>query len=296
MNFFKTGLLLAALTALFGVVGLMLGGTTGMIIALCFAAATNAFAFWKSDELALRAHNAMEVTAATAPDLVAMVHELADRAGLPHPRVYVMEEAQPNAFATGRNPENGAVAVTTGLIATLTQEELAGVIAHELAHIKNRDTLTMTVAATIAGGLSSIINFGLIFGGGRDRPNPIITILVVIMAPLAAAVIQMAISRSREYVADRHGGEICGDPVWLASALRKIAGGAAHIPNEPAELRPATAPLFIINPLSGRRMDGLFSTHPATENRIQALMEQASQMGRLPDNRSNNAARPGPWG
>jgi heat shock protein HtpX len=266
-----------------------------MIIALGFAAATNAFAFWKSDALALRAHNAMEVTAATAPDLVAMVHGLADRAGLPHPRVYVIQEAQPNAFATGRNPQNAAVAVTTGLMATLTQEELAGVIAHELAHIQNYDTLTMTVAATIAGSLSSIINFGLLFGRGRDRPNPIVTILLVILAPLAAAIIQMAISRSREYVADRHGGEICGDPVWLASALRKIAGGAAHIPNEAAEASPATAPLFIINPLSGRRMDGLFSTHPATENRIQALMEQAAQSGRLPDNRPD-AARKGPWG
>jgi heat shock protein HtpX len=296
MNFFKTGLLLAALTALFGVVGLMLGGTGGMIIALGLAAATNAFAFWKSDALALRAHNAVEVDASTAPDLVAMVHGLADRAGLPHPRVYVMQEAQPNAFATGRNPQNAAVAVTTGLMATLTEEELAGVIAHELAHIKNYDTLTMTVAATIAGGLSSIINFGLLFGRGRERPNPIVTILIVIMAPLAAAVIQMAISRSREYVADRHGAEICGDPVWLASALRKIAGGVAHIPNEPAEARPATAPLFIINPLSGRPMDGLFSTHPATENRISALMELASQMGHITDARQSGSAPKGPWG
>ncbi len=290
MNLFRTGLLLAALTALFGAVGLLLGGKTGMVLALGLAVATNLFAYWNSDRLALAAHRAQEVDLATAPELVRMVHELADRAGLPHPRVYVMQESQPNAFATGRNPAKSAVAVTTGLMQTLSREELAGVIAHELAHIRNRDTLTMTVAATIAGAISSIVNLGLMFGGGRDRPNILVTLLLVLVAPLAAAVIQMAISRSREYAADRLGAEICGQPLWLASALDKIAGGVAHLPNEAAEARPATAPLFIVNPLSGRRMDGLFSTHPATENRIAALVEQAQAAGLVAP------ARTGPWG
>jgi heat shock protein HtpX len=290
VNLFRTGLLLAALTALFGAVGLLLGGKTGMVLALGLAVATNLFAYWNSDRLALAAHRAQEVDLATAPELVRMVHELADRAGLPHPRVYVMQESQPNAFATGRNPAKSAVAVTTGLMQTLSREELAGVIAHELAHIRNRDTLTMTVAATIAGAISSIVNLGLMFGGGRDRPNILVTLLLVLVAPLAAAVIQMAISRSREYAADRLGAEICGQPLWLASALDKIAGGVAHLPNEAAEARPATAPLFIVNPLSGRRMDGLFSTHPATENRIAALVEQAQAAGLVAP------ARTGPWG
>ncbi len=290
MNLIRTGLLLAALTALFGAVGLLLGGTNGMLIALGLAVATNLFAYWNSDRLALAAHGAQEVDLATAPELVRMVQELADRAGLPHPRVYVMQEAQPNAFATGRNPARSAVAVTTGLMQMLSREELAGVIAHELAHIRNRDTLTMTVAATIAGAISSIVNLGLMFGGGRDRPNVVVTLLLVLVAPLAAAVIQMAISRSREYAADRLGAEICGQPLWLASALDKIAGGVAHLPNEAAEARPATAPLFIVNPLSGRRMDGLFSTHPATENRIAALVELAQSAGLVAPTRR------GPWG
>ncbi len=290
MNLIRTGLLLAALTALFGAVGLLLGGTNGMLIALGLAVATNLFAYWNSDRLALAAHGAQEVDLATAPELVRMVQELADRAGLPHPRVYVMQEAQPNAFATGRNPARSAVAVTTGLMQMLSREELAGVIAHELAHIRNRDTLTMTVAATIAGAISSIVNLGLMFGGGRDRPNVVVTLLLVLVAPLAAAVIQMAISRSREYAADRLGAEICGQPLWLASALDKIAGGVAHLPNEAAEARPATAPLFIVNPLSGRRMDGLFSTHPATENRIAALVELAQSAGLIAPTRR------GPWG
>ncbi len=290
MNLIRTGLLLAALTALFGAVGLLLGGTNGMLIALGLAVATNLFAYWNSDRLALAAHGAQEVDLSTAPELVRMVQELADRAGLPHPRVYVMQEAQPNAFATGRNPARSAVAVTTGLMQMLSREELAGVIAHELAHIRNRDTLTMTVAATIAGAISSIVNLGLMFGGGRDRPNVVVTLLLVLVAPLAAAVIQMAISRSREYAADRLGAEICGQPLWLASALDKIAGGVAHLPNEAAEARPATAPLFIVNPLSGRRMDGLFSTHPATENRIAALVELAQSAGLVAPTRR------GPWG
>ncbi|MGL4637196.1 MAG: zinc metalloprotease HtpX [Beijerinckiaceae bacterium] len=281
MNFFKTSLLLAALTALFGVVGLSLGGFAGMIIALLFAVITNAFAYWNADKMALAAHSAQEVTVETAPDLVRMVHALAQNAGLPPPRVYIVHESQPNAFATGRNPANAAVAATTGLIDLLTPEELAGVMAHELAHIRNHDTLIMTVAATVAGAISSLMNFAYMFGGNRNRPNPLATMLLVILAPMAAGVIQMAISRSREYVADRMGAEICGNPVWLARALEKISGGVARIPNESAEMRPATAPLFIINPLSGRRMDNLFSTHPATANRIEALMQQASEMGLL---------------
>ncbi len=290
MNLIRTGLLLAALTALFGAVGLLLGGKYGMLIALGLAVVTNLFAYWNSDKLALAAHGAHEVDLASAPELVRMVQDLADRAGLPHPRIYVMQEPQPNAFATGRNPATSAVAVTTGLMQVLSREELAGVIAHELAHIRNRDTLTMTVAATIAGAISSIVNLGMMFGSGRDRPNIVVSLLLVLVAPLAAAVIQMAISRSREYAADRLGGEICGQPLWLASALDKIAGGVAHMPNEAAEARPATAPLFIVNPLSGRPMDGLFSTHPATENRIAALVEQAQAAGLL------QTGRRGPWG
>jgi heat shock protein HtpX len=280
MNTVKTGMLLAALMALFGVVGYFLGGGTGMLIALAFGAATNVFAYWNSDKLALRAHHAQEVDERTAPELVGMVRELSVRAGLPMPRVYLIDNPQPNAFATGRNPENAAVAATTGILRILTRDELEGVMAHELAHVKNRDTLTMTVSATIAGAIAGLAQFGFLFGGrGENRPNPVIMIATAIIAPMAAAVIQMAISRSREYVADRMGAEICGRPLSLASALAKIAGGVAHTPNLDAERHPATAPLFIINPLSGRGTDNLFSTHPATENRIAALQELARQMG-----------------
>jgi heat shock protein HtpX len=279
LNHFKTGLLLAALAGLFGIVGLAMGGTSGLIIALIFASCTNAVAYWNADKLALRAQGAHEVDANTAPELVQLVHALAERGGLPPPRVYVVDQAQPNAFATGRSPEKSAVAVTTGLMELLSKEELAGVIAHELAHIKSRDTLVMTVAATIAGAISSFVNFAMLFGGSRNRSNPIIGLLMMFLAPMAAAVIQMTISRSREYEADRIGAEISGNPLWLASALEKIATGTRSIPNERAEMRPATAHLFIINPLSGRRMDGLFSTHPKTENRIAALIELAKTMG-----------------
>jgi heat shock protein HtpX len=299
MNYFKTGVLLAALTALFAIVGLSLGGATGMVIALVMAVMTNAFAYWNADRMALAAHGAQEVTVDTAPELVSMVQHLAENAALPHPRVYIVHEPQPNAFATGRNPANSAVAVTTGLMEILTREELAGVVAHELAHIKNRDTLTMTVAATVAGALSSLMNFAYMFGRGRDRPNPIAMILMVFLAPLSASVIQMAISRSREYVADSMGAQICGNPVWLARALEKISGGVAHIPNESAEMRPSTAPLFIINPLSGRQMDNLFSTHPATANRVEALMQQAAAMGLLRAHGNDPSGRQlpkGPWG
>jgi heat shock protein HtpX len=281
MNFVKTGMLLAALTALFGVVGYALGGPNGMLIALGIAVVTNLFAYWNSDRLALGAHGAVEVDERTAPEYVGLVRALAERAGLPMPRVYLIDTPQPNAFATGRTPEHAAVAATTGLLEALTREELAGVIAHELAHIKNYDTLTMTVTATIAGAISTLAQFGFLFGGrDSERSNPLVMIAMALLAPLAAMIIQMAISRSREYDADRIGAEICGEPMWLASALAKIEGWAARIPNPEAERHPATAPLFIINPLSGHGLDNLFSTHPATQNRIAALQELAQRRGR----------------
>ena len=272
MNHMRTGMLLAALMALFGVVGFLLGGQVGMVIALGIGLATNLYSYWNSDRLALAAHDAQEVDERSAPELYGMVRDLAARAGLPMPRVYLIEDAQPNAFATGRNPENAAVAATTGIMQTLTHDELAGVMAHELAHIKNRDTLTMTITASIAGAISSITTFGMFFGGG-ERRNPVVTILIAILAPMAAMVIQMAVSRSREYEADKQGAEICGNPVWLADALAKIAGAVPHIPSEKAERHPATAHMFIINPLTAGGMDNLFSTHPDTGNRIAALME-----------------------
>jgi heat shock protein HtpX len=300
MNTVKTGMLLAALTALFGVVGYMLGGATGMLIALGLGVATNAFAYWNSDRLALAAHGAIEVDEGTAPDLVRMVRDLAGRAGLPSPRVYLIDNPQPNAFATGRNPDKAAVAVTTGILQILTSDELAGVVAHELAHIKNRDTLIMTVSATIAGAIATLAQFGFLFGGrGDERPNPIVMIGTAILAPVAAMIIQMAISRSREYEADRIGAEIAANPLALASALAKIAGGVAHISNPDAERHPATASLFIINPLSGRSMDYLFSTHPATENRIAALQALAQAMrpsGRVAQPGFLGQAASSPWG
>lgn len=306
MNYIRTGMLMAGLTALFGAVGYLLGGASGMLIALAVAAATNLFSYWNSDKLALAAHNAQEVDEASAPELWRMVRDLAQRAQMPMPRVYVIHEDQPNAFATGRNPQNAAVAATTGIMRTLSYEELAGVMAHELAHIKNHDTLTMTITATMAGAISSLVTFGMMFGSRENRPNVIVQILLSILAPMAAMVIQMAISRSREYEADRLGGEIAGNPVWLADALAKIAGAVEHIPNETAERKPATAHMFIINPLSGRGMDSLFSTHPDTGNRIAALMEQARVMGvgtsggfmgqTAQSPWSGGARKPGPWG
>jgi heat shock protein HtpX len=308
MNYVRTGMLMAGLTALFGVVGYLLGGASGMLLALAFAAATNLYSYWNSDRLALAAHNAQEVDERSAPELYGMVRDLAARANMPMPRVYLIHEDQPNAFATGRNPQNAAVAATTGILRTLTYEELAGVMAHELAHIKNHDTLTMTITATMAGAISSLVSFGMMFGSRDNRPNVLVQILLSILAPMAAMVIQMAISRSREYEADRLGGEIAGNPVWLADALAKIAGAVEHIPNETAEQKPATAHMFIINPLSGRGMDSLFSTHPDTGNRIAALMEQARAMGigaqrarggfmgQAGQSPWNQARRPGPWG
>ncbi|MGP1395248.1 MAG: zinc metalloprotease HtpX [Inquilinaceae bacterium] len=280
MGYARTAILLAGMTALFLGVGYMLGGQGGMIIALLFAVGTNAFAYWNSDKVVLRMHNARQVDARTAPDYYGLVEQLAARANLPMPKVYIIETEQPNAFATGRNPENAAVAATTGLLRRLTTEELAGVMAHELAHIRSRDTLIMTVTATLAGALSMLANFALFFGGSRNNPLGLVgTILMMILAPLAAMVVQMAISRSREYEADRIGAEICGRPQWLASALLKIESLAKGIDYQGAERNPATAHMFIINPLHGYRADNLFSTHPKTANRVERLRQMAGDTG-----------------
>jgi heat shock protein HtpX len=279
-------MLLAGLTALFMAVGYFIGGQGGMLIALAVAIAMNAFSYWNSDKMVLRMYGAEQVDARAAPELVGLVEQLAARAQLPMPKVFVIDQPQPNAFATGRNPENAAVAVTTGLLGQLNHQELAGVLAHELAHIKNRDTLIMTVTATLAGALGMLANFGLFFGSNRDNPlGAIGSILMVILAPMAAMLVQFAISRTREYGADRAGAEICGHPQWLASALQKIQARAERIDNVQAERNPASAHLFIINPLHGGSMDSLFSTHPSTENRVRALREMAARTGQS-----------GPWG
>ena len=292
MAFARTAVLLATLTALFMFVGLLIGGEQGMIIALLIAGGMNLFAFWGSDRMVLSMHGAREVDARSAPELVRMVEDLAKRADLPMPKVYVIETDQPNAFATGRNPQNAAVAATTGLMQRLTREELAGVMAHELAHIKNRDTLLMTVTATIAGAVSMLANFALFFGG-RDRPMGIIGVLAVaILAPLAAGIVQMAISRTREYQADALGAEICGQPMWLAAALQKIEAFAARIDMNSAERNPGTAHMFIINPLHAHAHDSLFSTHPSTANRISALR----QMAGVGPKRESVIPNFGPWG
>src|SRR3954451_5322739 len=282
MSYLKTAILLAGLTGLFMGVGYLIGGAGGALIALVIAAATNLFAYWNSDRMVLSMYGAHEVDRNSAPDLVHLVAELAGRAGLPVPRVFVMDEAQPNAFATGRNPQNAAVAVTTGLMQQLSREELAGVIAHELAHVKNHDTLLMTITATIAGAISMLAQFGMFFGGHRDNnngPGIIGSIAMMILAPLGAMLVQMAISRTREYAADDLGARICGQPMWLASALSKIDNAAHQIPNMEAERNPATAHMFIINPLSGHGMDNLFTTHPSTENRIAELQRLAAEWG-----------------
>lgn len=297
-NTFRTFVLLAAMTALFMVVGYFIGGTGGMLLALAFAAATNLFAFWNSDKLVLRMQNAVPVERSRVPELYDMVDTLSRRAGIPTPAVYVIQSDQPNAFATGRDPNNAAVAVSTGLLRHLDTREVAGVVAHELAHIKNRDTLTMTMTATLAGAISALAQFGLFFGGGNNRDNPlggIGALLMVFLAPLAAMIVQMAVSRTREYEADKHGAEIAGDPLALASALHKIATLAGRQVNVAAERNPAMAHMYIINPLSGARMDNLFSTHPDTGNRIEALRRLAAEMqvddkGRRPQPRPASAS------
>ncbi|QOF69556.1 zinc metalloprotease HtpX [Aminobacter sp. SR38] len=308
MNMMRTAMLLATMTALFMGVGYLIGGYGGMTIAFLIAAGMNLFSYWNSDKLVLRMNNAIEVDERNAPEYYAIVRGLAANARLPMPRVYLIDSPQPNAFATGRNPENAAVAASTGLLQRLSHEEVAAVMAHELAHIENRDTLIMTVTATLAGAISMLGNFAFFFGGNRDNNNPLgfVGVLVaMIVAPFAAMLVQMAISRTREYSADRRGAEICGNPLWLASALDKIARNVERIHNPEAERNPAMAPLFIINPLSGERMDNLFSTHPNTENRIAALQAMANEGVGRPAQRTapQPTAQPsapsgpqGPWG
>ena len=293
MALVRTAMLLAAMTALFGLAGLALGGQSGMVIALVIAAGMNLYAWWGSDKAVLRAHGARLVTKASAPDLVGMVEELAERAGLPMPAVYIIDSDQPNAFATGRSPDKAAVAATTGLLQSLSREEVAGVMAHELAHVRNRDTLIMTVTATLAGAITMLANFAFFFRGGRDNGMGILGVLAtMILAPLAAGLVQMAISRTREYEADRIGAEISGQPLWLASALAKISGLASRIDMNSAERNPGSAHMFIVNPLHAHRHDSLFSTHPAAENRIAALKAMAAESsGPAP----GSAARGGPW-
>lgn len=283
-NWMKTFVLMAAIVALFGSVGAAMGGAGGMMIALVLAAAMNVYAYWFSDKAVLKMYGAMEVTPDNTQfrNYYSMVKELAENAQLPMPKVYVINESQPNAFATGRNPENAAVAATVGIMKILNERELRGVMAHELAHVKNRDTLISTISATVAGAIASIAQFGMMFGGGHNangerNVNPLLGILMMFLAPLAASLIQMAISRAREFEADRMGAEISRDPKALASALEKIHHYAHQIPNETAEAHPETGQMMIINPLSGGSLKGLFSTHPQTEERIAKLMALANQ-------------------
>ena len=299
MGTLKTFILLAAMTALFTGVGYLIGGTAGMAVAFVVAAAMNFISFWNADKIVLRMQGAREIDPATASPMLRTfakdVAKLADRAGMPPPRIYIIETPQPNAFATGRDPHHAAVCATTGLLGTLNREEVAGVMAHELAHVKHRDTLTMTVTATIAGAIGMLANFALFFG--RERTGLIGSIAIMIFAPLAAGLVQMAISRSREYEADRLGAEICGNPLWLASALEKIERGARSTINVAAERNPAMAHMYIANPLNGRGADNLFSTHPATANRIEALRRLASEMGVAPAASAKAERRQaGPWG
>ena len=289
----RTALLMAAMTALFMGVGWLLAGMEGAWIALAVAAAMNLFSWWNSDKMVLRMHGARPVPPGDRSGLHAMTARLAREAGLPEPAVYLIDTPQPNAFATGRSPENAAVAVTAGLLQRLSAEEVAGVVAHELAHIRNRDTLLMTVTATFAGAISFLANFGLLFGGRRDSPVGIVGVLaMMVLAPLAAVLVQTAISRTREFEADRVGAEICGRPDWLASALQKIAGAAARIDNHAAERNPASAHMFIVNPLHAHAVDGLFRTHPPTEARVAKLRAMG---GRAPAAPRGQATARGPW-
>jgi len=289
MNTLRTGILMAAMTGLFLAVGALLGGGTGVLIAFLFALGTNLFAYWNSDKVLLSMYGARQVDAGSAPDLYRLVEKLAGEAQLPMPKVFITENPQPNAFATGRNPDHAAVCVTTGLLQQVSQEELAGVLAHELGHVKHRDTLTMTITAVIAGAISMLANMAF-FMGGRDRNNPIGMagmLLVTLLAPIAAVLVQAAISRSREFEADRAGAEITGRPLWLAGALGQIERNARQIENHPADANPATAHMFIVNPLHGG-IAGLFATHPPTEERIARLRAMAGAGATAP--------KRGPWG
>lgn len=319
----RTFTLLAALTALFAAAGYLAGGVIGMTVAFGAAMVMNGIAYWNGDKLVLRMQGAREVTREDANPVVRAfvgdVFALAKKAGMPEPRVYIIDTPQPNAFATGRDPHHAAVAATTGLLSMLNRNEVAGVMAHELAHVQNRDSLTMTLTASLAGAIGMLANFAFLFGAGRDReggPGPIVGLIAMIVAPMAAGVVQMAISRSREYEADRRGAEICGNPLWLASALEKIERQAHVVRNRRAEAAPALAHLYIINPLSGAGRDNLFSTHPATANRVAALRRLAGEMGGFepspdtgpwsgqsravppesPDNDARSRRSRGPWG
>ena len=276
-NWVKTAMLMAAIMALFGIVGGMLGGQQGMLLALLFGGAMNVFSYWFSDKMVLKMYNAQELDETSAPQFYGMVRELAQRADLPMPRVYLIDEAQPNAFATGRNPDHAAVAATTGILHLLSAREIRGVMAHELAHVRHRDILISTISATMAGAISALANFAMFFGGrdSEGRVNPIAGLALALLAPIAASLIQMAISRSREFEADRGGAEISGDPHALADALAKIDAYARGIPMQVAEEHPATAQMMIMNPLSGGGIASLFSTHPATEERVARLRAMA---------------------
>ncbi len=290
MNTLRTGILMAAMTGLFLAVGALVGGGTGMLIAFGMAAAMNLFAYWNSDKVLLSMYGARQVDAQSAPELYRMVERLAANAQIPMPKVYITENPQPNAFATGRDPEHAAICVTTGLMDQCSQEELAGVVAHELGHVKHRDTLTMTITAVMAGAISMLANMAFFMGGSRDRDHPmgmVGMLLVTMLAPIAAMLVQAAISRSREYEADRAGAEITGRPLWLASALGQIERAAERTPNYPADANPATAHMFIINPLHGG-ISGLFSTHPPTAERIARLRAMAGA--------DAEPVKKGPWG
>lgn len=302
-NLLRTGVLLAFLTALFMGVGYLVGGTTGMVIALIIAAATNLFAYWNADRLVLSMYGAREIGRAEAPWLYDIVAGLAGRAGIPMPRLYLIDSAQPNAFATGRNPQHAAVAVTRGLLNTLDEQEVAGVLAHELSHVLNRDTLTMTITATIAGAIGMLANFAFFLGPRQDdRQSPLGgagAILIALLAPIAAMLVQMAISRTREYQADRSGAELGGHPLDLASALRKIEAVARGTVVADAERNPATAHLFIVNPLHGASLASLFATHPATAERIRRLEAMAAARGQQRGGGpwdQGPATPAGPWG
>ena len=277
-NWLKTSLLMAAIMALFGTVGLLLGGGAGMVAALILGGAMNLWAYWFSDKIVLKMYNAREVDETSAPQLYGIVRELARSAQVPMPKVYLIDEAQPNAFATGRNPEHAALAATTGILQLLTPRELRGVLGHELSHIKHHDILISTISATIAGAISSIAQLGMLFGGSSQNErgvHPLVALLIMIVAPLAAMLIQLAISRAREFEADRGGAEVSRDPQALASALEKIERYARGQPIETAEMHPETAQMMIINPLSGGGVQGLFSTHPSTQERIARLLAMA---------------------